>query len=181
MTGINHDGVKVEKDRWVPTHPGDPVTPPPAITPSASLLHNPHSCGSSKRPPLYDMTSFTMRQIAQIDGRNQGVDPRDQAMGRTVRELMDSAREMRRATEMIGRLASELQGQQTELKIMAHKGRLKQEMMLEIIDDIAAVAENDPGNLMVELQEWRTAIVESDLITGVNDRSHEVESLLDMS
>ncbi|KAK6223131.1 hypothetical protein QIS74_03976 [Colletotrichum tabaci] len=122
-----------------------------------------------------------MRQIAHIDGRNRAVDARDQATSRTVRELMDSAQEMRRATEMIRRLASELQGQQSELEIMAHKVRLKQEMMLEIIDDIAAVAENDPGNLMVELKEWRTAIVESDLITGANDRSHEVESLLDMT
>ncbi|KAJ0159613.1 hypothetical protein CTA2_9395 [Colletotrichum tanaceti] len=184
ITGVTYDDRgRVEKDRRFAMRPGDPVTPFPATSHSASLLSNPpHPFGSSRHPPLYDINSFTMRQISQMDGRKQAPEARDRGVGRALREvMMDSTHEMRRATEVIGRLTSELRGQQTELEIMAHKVRLKREMMLEIIDAIAAVAEDDPGSLRAELDEWRAVVVESDWITGVNDRSHEVGSLLSMA
>ncbi|KAK1979506.1 hypothetical protein LZ30DRAFT_535644, partial [Colletotrichum cereale] len=89
--------------------------------------------------------------------------------------------EIGRANDLIQQLVSELHGQQTELKIMADKVQSRQELVLDLLNDLAAIAKTHPENLNVEIQRWRTVITEWDQITCVNDRSHEIGTLVHMA
>ncbi|OHW94803.1 hypothetical protein CSPAE12_06622 [Colletotrichum incanum] len=87
---------------------------------------------------------------------------------------------MHQVNDLVRRLASEIRGQQTELKIMADKMQLERKTTLDLLADLATIAKNDPKSLMAELEEWRTTMAEWEWITCVNDRSHEIGTLIDM-
>lgn len=92
-----------------------------------------------------------------------------------------SCPELQRAGALIERLASELRGQHTELQILENAMRRKRERLDGFFADVKDKATRDPKGLVREIEDWKKAMDEWEWIEKANDRSHEVETLLDQA
>ncbi|KAF9873123.1 hypothetical protein CkaCkLH20_09286 [Colletotrichum karsti] len=82
------------------------------------------------------------------------------------------------ADNLIDRLAFELQGQHTELQILAQSMQQRREMILTWLDNILFTARSDPGKLTAEIEDCVTAMSEWDSTAATNNREAEVKRLL---
>ncbi|KAH0427964.1 hypothetical protein CcaCcLH18_09323 [Colletotrichum camelliae] len=86
---------------------------------------------------------------------------------------------LQRADDLVSRLRSELESQHTERELAEQMKRQRRKRLMEFFDDITITAREDPGRLVDEIEDWRKAMYEYDVIERANDRNHEVGALLD--
>ncbi|KAF3798835.1 hypothetical protein GCG54_00008293 [Colletotrichum gloeosporioides] len=85
---------------------------------------------------------------------------------------------LQRADNLILRLRSELGSQYTERELAVQAQRQRRKRLEEFFDDITISAKENPDRLVDEIQDWRKAMYEYDVIERANDRTHEVGALL---
>ncbi|CAI0645955.1 unnamed protein product [Colletotrichum noveboracense] len=85
---------------------------------------------------------------------------------------------LQQADHLILRLRSELDGQHTERELAVQAQRQRRKRLEEFFDDITITARETPDRLVDEIQDWRKAMHEYDVIERANDRTHEVGALL---
>ncbi|OLN97562.1 hypothetical protein CCHL11_00998 [Colletotrichum chlorophyti] len=97
-----------------------------------------------------------------------------------MRRVEEPSPELRQALNLIKSLTSEVEGQQAELRIMKDKMLFKRKSFISCFDGIARAAKNEPENLLAEIEDWRRAMIEWDWADAMNDRTHEIGTLLDL-
>ncbi|KAH9236461.1 hypothetical protein K456DRAFT_1721815 [Colletotrichum gloeosporioides 23] len=155
---------------------------------------------TNKTPTVYDPSPIPREPIsarakerlrrdvniwsADITDRSQKIQPRagpkkKMSAGEAFRTcLAHQNAGLQRADHLILRLRSELDGQHTERELAVQAQRQRRKRLEEFFDDITITARETPDRLVDEIQDWRKAMHEYDVIERANDRTHEVGALL---
>ncbi|KAL3291770.1 hypothetical protein RB213_000556 [Colletotrichum asianum] len=147
-----------------------PLCPPPP-----DLLSNLTSSSSGESPALSHISSSynSSRALRMLILR-----ARKCLQERPSGPLAHQNAGLQRADNLILRLRSELESQHTERELAAQAQRQRRKRLEEFFDDITITARETPDRLVDEIQDWRKAMYEYDVIERANDRTHEVGALL---
>ncbi|KAF4817373.1 hypothetical protein CGCSCA5_v005737 [Colletotrichum siamense] len=163
-----------------------PLCPPPP-----ELLSNLTSSSSGESPELLHTssgynssqfeTSSEVLQTRQMDKcfADANFEGQKMSAGEAFRTcLAHQNAGLQRADNLILRLRSELESQHTERELAVQAQRQRRKRLEEFFDDITMTARETPDRLIDEIQDWRKAMYEYDVIERANDRTHEVGALL---